>query len=156
MSDRRELRVSVLAALAVCVLGTRVAAGEPPAGRLELSGNLTMKVPAGTHVIPVGRGEGWRLEVGPQATARSEIQVQATPFLAPGIEFFYQTPSAPPSLAPGTPSEIGRSAEIHFNVGFVLDFGENHHLLFSAGRAFYGCNCDHLYVAYLLTIGAKP
>lgn len=85
-----------------------------------------------------------------------QIQVQASPFFAPGVELFYQTPSAPPSLAPGTPSEIGRSAEIHFNVGFVLDFGENHHLLFSAGRAFYGCNCDHIYVAYLLTIGAKP
>ncbi|MFI5179983.1 MAG: hypothetical protein ACHQPI_01155 [Thermoanaerobaculia bacterium] len=74
-----------------------------------------------------------------------QVQVQATPFLAPGVELFYQTPAVE-----------GRSPEAHFNAGFVLDLGENHHVLFSAGRAFHGCDCSHLYVAYLLTLGPRP
>jgi hypothetical protein len=52
--------------------------------------------------------------------------------------------------------EVGGSAEVRFNVGFGLDFGEHHHLLFSAGRAIYGCNCNQAYLAYLLTLGPKP
>ena len=74
--------------------------------------------------------------------AGGQVQVQVTPFLAPGVEAFYQSPAVE-----------GRSAEAHVNAGFVLDFGANHHLLFSAGRAFHGCDCKHVYVSYLLTLG---
>ena len=74
-----------------------------------------------------------------------QAQVQATPFFSPGIEVFYQTP----------PQE-GRSPEIHFNAGFVVDLGRSHHVLFSAGRAVHGCDCAHGFVAYLLTLGPEP
>ncbi len=73
-----------------------------------------------------------------------QAQLQVTPFLAPGAEVFWQTAAVE-----------GGSDEGHFNVGFVLDFGERHHLLFSIGRAFHGCDCSHAYVSYLLTLGPK-
>jgi hypothetical protein len=74
-----------------------------------------------------------------------QAQVQATSFFAPGIELFYQTPSGK-----------GRAPEVRFNAGFVLDFGEHHHFLFSAGRGIHACNCSQAYLAYLLTLGPKP
>jgi hypothetical protein len=74
-----------------------------------------------------------------------QVQLQVTPFFAPGVEVFYQTPSAE-----------GSSPEARFNAGFVLDFGEHYHFLFSAGRAFHGCDCSQAYVAYLLTFGPTP
>ncbi len=73
-----------------------------------------------------------------------QAQLQITRFLAPGFEIFYQTPDVE-----------GGSDQAHFNVGFVLDFGEHHHVLFSIGRAFHGCDCSHAYVSYLLTLGPK-
>lgn len=74
-----------------------------------------------------------------------QAQVQLTPSFAPGAEIYYQSPS-----------ENGASAEVRFNAGFVLDFGEHHHVLFSAGRAVRGCACSQVYAAYLLTFGPKP
>ena len=71
-----------------------------------------------------------------------QVQVHATSFFAPGIEAFYQSASA-----------AGRSDELHFNVGAILDLGESHHVLLSAGRAFHGCDCTHAYAAYLVTLG---
>ncbi len=71
-----------------------------------------------------------------------QAQVQATPFLAPGVEVFYQSPAAE-----------GEGSQVRFNVGLVLDLGESHHVLLSAGRAFHGCDCAQAYAAYLLTLG---
>ena len=71
-----------------------------------------------------------------------QVQVKATPFLSPGVEIFYQTAS-----------RDGESPQARFNVGAVLDLGEHHHLLLSAGRAFHGCDCSQAYVGYLLTLG---
>ena len=73
-----------------------------------------------------------------------QAQLQLTPAFAPGAEIFYQSSQT-----------VGGSAEVRFNVGAVLDLEEHHHLLFSAGRAFHGCNCSQAYVAYLLTLGPK-
>ena len=77
--------------------------------------------------------------------AGGQAQVQVTPSFAPGAEVYYQSPS-----------EEGGRSEVRFNAGFVLDLGEHHHLLFSAGRAIHGCNCNQAYLAYLLTLGRKP
>src|SRR5512140_3053355 len=73
-----------------------------------------------------------------------QMQFQLTTFLAPGAEVFYQTAQ----------TDAGR-AEVHFNVGVVVDLGESHHVLVSAGRAVHGCNCTHAYLSYLLTLGPK-
>jgi len=73
-----------------------------------------------------------------------QAQYALTRAFAPGAELFWQSPSAP-----------GRSDELHFNAGFVLDVGESHHVLLSAGRAIHGCDCAHAYVSYLLTLGPK-
>jgi hypothetical protein len=74
-----------------------------------------------------------------------QAQVQLTPTFAPGAEVYYESPA-----------EVGGRSEVLFNVGFVLDFGEHHHLLVSAGGTFTGCNCRQGYFAYLLTLGPKP
>lgn len=74
-----------------------------------------------------------------------QTQVQLTPSFAPGAEVYYESPA-----------ETGARPAVLFNVGFVLDFGEHHHLLASAGGAFTGCNCRQAYLAYLLTLGPKP
>jgi len=74
-----------------------------------------------------------------------QLQVHATSFLTPGVELYYQT-------APAN----DRVSEVHFNAGLILDIGESHHVLFSAGRAFHGCDCSHAYAAYLVTFGPCP
>ena len=54
---------------------------------------------------------------------------------------------------PYTTDEPGAAAsETRFNVGLVLDFGELHHLLLSAGHAF-GKEAAQGYLAYRLTLG---
>lgn len=73
-----------------------------------------------------------------------QAQLQLTPFLAPGAEVFYQTAQTD-----------GGHAEVHFNLGLIVDLGESHHVLVSAGRAVHGCDCAHVYVSYLLTLGPK-
>lgn len=73
-----------------------------------------------------------------------QAQVQLTPSFAPGAEIFTQSSQT-----------LAGSAEARFNVGAILDFGEQHHLLVSAGRAFHGCGCSQAYLAYLLTLGPR-
>ena len=43
--------------------------------------------------------------------------------------------------------------EVGFNIGAIVNFTDNHHLLFSAGRDIVGHNDIFLYAAYQLTIG---
>jgi hypothetical protein len=58
-----------------------------------------------------------------------------------GAEIFHQTSR-----------QEGRSGETRFDVGMVVDFGEMHHLLLSAGHAF-GSEAAQGYLAYQLTFG---
>jgi hypothetical protein len=71
-------------------------------------------------------------------------QVQRTLFegFTVGAEIFHQTPSDP-----------GTERDTRFNVGAVVDLGDVHHLLFSAGRGFAGPNLFQGYVAYQATLG---
>jgi hypothetical protein len=71
-----------------------------------------------------------------------QIQRQVIESLSVGAEVFYETPKVPHG-----------STEARFNVGFVLDIGEHHHLLGSAGRGFVGPNLFQGYVAWLVTFG---
>ena len=43
--------------------------------------------------------------------------------------------------------------EVGFNLGAIVNFSDNHHILFSAGRDIVGHNDVFLYAAYQLTIG---
>lgn len=52
-----------------------------------------------------------------------------------------------------TPMETGGQADTAFNLGTVIDFGEHHHLLFSAGRSIDGPTEFQMYIAYQLTFG---
>ncbi|GEJ56496.1 hypothetical protein AMYX_12370 [Anaeromyxobacter diazotrophicus] len=52
----------------------------------------------------------------------------------------------------GTARQDGGSGETRFNVGVVLDFGELHHVLVSAGRAL-DKQAAQAYLAYQLTFG---
>jgi hypothetical protein len=46
--------------------------------------------------------------------------------------------------------------EVGFSLGSIVNFGENHHLLFSAGRDIVGTSDLLLYAAYQYTIGPLP
>jgi hypothetical protein len=54
-----------------------------------------------------------------------------------------------------TPTKIDERADTAFNLGTVIDFGEHHHLLFSAGRSIDGPTEFQAYVAYQLTFGPR-
>jgi hypothetical protein len=51
-----------------------------------------------------------------------------------------------------TPDRIDGSGDTRFNLGLVLDFGERHHLLLSAGRSLAGDVRLEGYAAYQLTL----
>jgi hypothetical protein len=51
-----------------------------------------------------------------------------------------------------TPDQVGGDANLRFNLGLVLDLGEHHHLLFSAGRGIAGGVLFQGYAAYQLTL----
>jgi len=42
-----------------------------------------------------------------------------------------------------------------FNVGTIINFTDEHHLLFSTGRDIHGQNRFSAYIAYQLTIGPR-
>jgi hypothetical protein len=48
---------------------------------------------------------------------------------------------------------ISSENEVGFTIGTIVNFNDNHHLLFSAGRDIMGYNYFFLYAAYQLTIG---
>ncbi len=73
-------------------------------------------------------------------------QVQRDLFkaLTLGGEVFYNTPTAK-----------GEGGQTGFNIGAIVNFTDEHHLLFSAGRDIHGPNRFFSYIAYQLTIGPR-
>lgn len=71
-----------------------------------------------------------------------EVQRDLSKYFTLGAEVFHQTPS-----------EVGGDGSTGFNVGGIINFTDQHHLLFSAGRDFSGPNIASFYVAYQLTFG---
>lgn len=54
-----------------------------------------------------------------------------------------------------TSTGVGERADTAFNLGTVIDFGEHHHLLFSAGRSIDGPTDFQVYLAYQFTFGSE-
>lgn len=50
-----------------------------------------------------------------------------------------------------TPKQEDTGSETRFNLGGIIDFNDNHHFLFSLGRAIQGTNLFQSYFAYQLT-----
>ena len=73
------------------------------------------------------------------------LQRQVRKGLLLGGEFYHQ----------GVTIAGGR-ADTEFNLGAVVDFGDRHHLLFSAGRSIDGPTRAHVYLAYQRTTGPGP
>lgn len=71
-----------------------------------------------------------------------QAQYKFTDALSVGAEIFHRSAS-----------ETGGESGTGFNIGAVIDFGELHHLLLSAGRDFKGPDTFTSYIAYQLTIG---
>ena len=71
-----------------------------------------------------------------------EVQRDLSKYFTFGAEVFHQTPS-----------EVGGDSSTGFNVGGIINFTDQHHLLISAGRDFSGPNHFTCYVAYQLTFG---
>jgi hypothetical protein len=69
------------------------------------------------------------------------LQRRLSPLATLGSEVFYTTPD-----------HVGGSGDLRFNVGLVLDLGEHHHLLLSAGRSIDGERRFQGYFAYQLTL----
>jgi hypothetical protein len=73
-----------------------------------------------------------------------QVQRELSKAITLGGEVFYNTPTAR--------AEGGRTG---FNVGTIVNFTDEHHLLFSAGRDIHGQNRFSTYIAYQLTIGPR-
>ena len=71
-----------------------------------------------------------------------EGQRDLSKMLTVGAEIFYNTPTAK-----------GEGGQTGFNVGTIVNFTDEHHLLFSAGRDIHGQNRFSIYIGYQLTIG---
>jgi hypothetical protein len=52
-----------------------------------------------------------------------------------------------------TQRELGTERDTRFNLGGIIDFNDEHHLLLSAGRGLSGPIRFQSYLAYQLTIG---
>lgn len=73
-----------------------------------------------------------------------QVQRRMLRWLTVGAELFHQTPS-----------ERGEAGDTRFNVGAVIDFTDDHHLLLSAGSGFESVDLFQAYVAYQLTFGPR-
>ena len=71
-----------------------------------------------------------------------ELQRDLSKYFTLGAEVFHQTPS-----------EVGGDSLRGFNVGGILNFTDQHHLLFSAGSDFSGPNDASFYIGYQMTFG---
>ncbi len=74
-----------------------------------------------------------------------QVQRDLSKALTLGGELFYNTPTT-----------NGEGDRLGFNIGTIVNFTENHHLLFSAGRDIHGQNRFMAYIAYQLTFGPFP
>jgi len=74
-----------------------------------------------------------------------QVQRDLSKAITLGGELFYNTPTA-----------NGEGGRLGFNIGTIVNFTENHHLLFSAGRDIHGQNRFSTYIAYQLTFGPFP
>ncbi|HVY49532.1 MAG TPA: hypothetical protein VHB21_26750 [Minicystis sp.] len=54
-----------------------------------------------------------------------------------------------------TPETAGDESDTRFNVGAIVDFTDDHHLLLSAGRSIVGPDLFQYYLAYQLTFGPR-
>ncbi len=73
-----------------------------------------------------------------------QVQRELSKVITLGAELFYNTPTAR--------EEGGRTG---FNVGTIVNFTDEHHLLFSMGRDLHGQNRFSAYIAYQLTLGPR-
>jgi hypothetical protein len=73
-----------------------------------------------------------------------QVQRELSKTIALGTEVFYNTPASK--------GEGGRTG---LNVGTIVNFTDDHHLLFSAGRDIHGQNRFSAYIAYQLTFGPR-
>lgn len=71
-----------------------------------------------------------------------QAQREIAKWLTIGGELFYTTPTT-----------AGGDPQLGYNIGGLLNFSENHHLIFSAGTDINGQNLSRYYIAYLLTWG---
>ena len=98
------------------------------------AGRLTTYGGAGYWINPGAGNRGWWF-VGWQA------QVKLARWVTPGAELYYQTAD-----------HAGGRGDLRFNAGLVIDLGEHHHLLLSAGRSIVGDTRFQGYCAYQLTL----
>jgi len=54
-----------------------------------------------------------------------------------------------------SPTAKGESDRTGFNIGTIINFSEEHHLLFSAGRDFHGPNNLTAYLAFQWILGPE-
>jgi hypothetical protein len=71
-----------------------------------------------------------------------QVQREFSKAITLGTELFYPTPPA-----------RGEGGQTGFNVGTIVNFTDEHHLLFSAGMDIHGQNRFSAYIAYQLTLG---
>lgn len=89
-------------------------------------------------------GGGWQYNTG--EGNRSfwrfgwELQYHISDALTIGGEIYHMTPDT-----------VGGEASTGFNLGAIVNLGESHHILFSAGRDIRGPNLFSFYLAYQLT-----
>ncbi|HXX35905.1 MAG TPA: transporter [Thermodesulfobacteriota bacterium] len=73
-----------------------------------------------------------------------QVQRDLSKIITLGAEVFYNTPTA-----------NGEGGRTGFNVGTIINFTDEHHLLFSAGRDIHGQNRFSTYISYQLTFGPR-
>jgi len=73
-----------------------------------------------------------------------EVQRDLSKSITLGAEMFHVTPSM-----------RGEGTRTAFNVGTIVNFTEEHHLLLSAGRDIHGRNLFSAYISYQLTLGPR-
>ena len=100
-------------------------------------GDWTVYGGGGYGINPGAGNENWGF-VG------AVVQKQITKKILLGAEIYHSTTM-----------ETGGRGDTAFNIGTVIDFTEQHHLLFSAGRSIDGPTDFQCYVAYQFTFGPE-
>ncbi len=71
-----------------------------------------------------------------------QVQREIVKWLTIGAEIFYTTPT-----------KDGGEYQVGYNIGGLLNFTDNHHVIFSGGTDIHGTNLSRYYIAYLWTWG---